>query len=458
MPPLVALTICAILVMGLMYVEHKKSPAVSLALWIPTIWTLIQASRPLGRWFQYTPIGLAAGGASFEAGSPLDRLTLSILILGGLLVLFRRRINWSHIAKDNFYLILICFYAGMSILWSEIPSVSFKRWFRLVGDILIALVVLSERMPLQALESIMRRCAYVLIPFSLVLVRYFGHLGRDYSRWSGGEMWTGVTVQKNSLGQLCALSIFILIWALLRDWRSGKLRGNALQTFADVLVIGIAIYLLRGPGGAYSATSISILFFGLGILFFLSKRANFAGFAARHLRAFAVSLVLIFVFFYELVMSVVLPVLGREETLTGRTELWAPIIEFASQSPFIGTGYGGLWAPENREMEKIFGSQFIIANAHSGYLAVYLELGIIGIVVLSLFLLAYCAKVRREIAHSFEWGVLGMCLLPMSLLINYTEVSYMQSQSYFWSIMVLVMIVFTAANLEKETTYYDMQE
>ena len=265
MPPSIALAFCTILVIVLLYVEHRRNRDASLALWVPTVAMLIYASRPLARWF-----------SSGEGN--LDPVVLTILILLAVSILLTRRINWAWILSDNFWLILLLLYAAVSISWSEIPFVSFKRWFRLTGGFLVALVVLSEPKPLQALESIFRRCAYVLVPFSLVLVKYFPHLGRDYGRWSGLTMWTGVTTQKNSLASLCAISALLVIWTLLREWRTKKLFQNQLQNSADILVLGIALFLLFGAGDSYSATSTGILIIGITVLLAASRKKEFRPF------------------------------------------------------------------------------------------------------------------------------------------------------------------------------------
>src|SRR6185295_15795045 len=170
MPSIVSLIICVIVVMVLLRIEHKRNSLASHALWLPTLWMLFCGSRPIGAWFQDHSI---SSDANIEAGSPLDRLVLSILIIVALLILIRRKISWSSALRDNFWLILLFLYMGISVSLSEIPFVSFKRYFKAIGDILMAFVVLSEQRPLQALESILRRSAYVLLPFSLMLIKYF---------------------------------------------------------------------------------------------------------------------------------------------------------------------------------------------------------------------------------------------------------------------------------------------
>ena len=69
----------------------------------------------------------------------------------------------------------------LSLLWSDYPFVGFKRWFKSLGDPLMALVIVSERYPAAALTSVLRRCAFLLLPLSVVFIKYFPALGR------GGE-------------------------------------------------------------------------------------------------------------------------------------------------------------------------------------------------------------------------------------------------------------------------------
>lgn len=437
MPPTAALIICVVFVVGLLRIEHQRNLAASHALWIPTFWTLLCGSKPLGIWFESkVPSG------SYEAGSPLDRLVLSILILLALLVLFRRKIDWSRILKDNFWLVFLYLYLAFSILWSDFPYISFKRWIKLAGMIPMALVVLSESSPLEALESVLRRCAYVLIPFSLLLIKYFPLLGVAFNRWTGVRMWVGVTPQKNGLGMICALSVFFLIWAAYRNWKSGEFLKSRSHTIADGLVLGIALLLLRGPGDAYSATSISVLVVGIVSMLLLYRRKNFARRIAANLKFIVVGLAIIYLLLGNALLPMVTSLLGRDNSLTGRTDIWRAVLDVASRHPLLGTGYGNFWGLENE-----ISSTFPVDQAHNGYLGVYLELGIVGIVLLSAFLLGFCAKIRRQLSFIFDWGVFGISFLFMVLLWNYSEHTFLRP-GFLWTILVFVMIVFSASCLQ----------
>jgi O-antigen ligase len=400
---------------------------------------LIMGSRPVGSWFAPRLVV-----SNVAAGSPYDRLVLGILILFAIFILIQRKIEWSQILKDNRWLIVLYLYAGLSILWSDFTFVSFKRWIKLSGAIPIALVVLTEQQPLQALESVFRRCAYVLIPLSLVLVKYFLQFGVAFDRWSGQVMQVGVTTHKNSLGELCAFSAFILLWATLRKWRSGELLKSRSQTFADILVIGIALFLLHGYGESYSATSIAVLIIGVVSLLVFSRTENLTRFTATHLKAVMISIILIVILFGALLLPTITSFLGRDESLTGRTLIWQSVLDVASRNYILGVGYGGFWGFENE-----ITSEYRVGQSHNGYLEIYLQIGIVGIIALFAFLLEFCGKIKRELHHVFDWGVIGICFLLMVMLYNYTEASFLKT-SYMWTITVFLTVVFSAACLPQQ--------
>ena len=372
-----------------------------------------------------------------ESGSPLDRLVLGILIVLALLVLSRRKIDWSRVWHDNSWLILLHIYLGVSILWSEFQFISFKRWIRLCGVILIALVILSEQNPLKSLESVFRRCAYVLVPFSLLLVKYFPNLGVAYDNWTGNAMWLGVASQKNGLGLTCALVSLLIIWSFHREWRAGTLLRNRWQTIGDGLVLAIALFLLGGFRGNYSATSVGILIMGTGSLLFLFRSKKYVKHMATILIA-VVAFVLVSLLFMDSMTSSVTSAFERDTSFTGRTDIWNAVLKVASGNPWFGVGYGGYWGLADQEIFRTLRVQ----EAHSGYLEVYLEGGIVGVILFVAFLLSYYWRALREFNYAYDWAVFGVCILLMILAENFTESVFIRP-NYFWNIMVFVTVAFS---------------
>jgi len=410
--PLLALLLCTAFVLFLLWIERRALRGVSSALWIPTLWMLIVASRPLPTWF-YIAGDFNRGN---ESGSELDRWVLTALAVAAIIVLVRRRTNWWGSLRAHKWLLLLLAYMFVSTVWSEITLIALKRWIRELIVVVMALVIMSEVNPRDALASLLRRCAYVLVPFSVVLIRYYPSLGRVYGKWSGIEMWTGVTGQKNHLGRLCMISILFLLWVLHRRWRERpRVGGGRYQSLGDVSTILVALYLLVG---SHSSTSLATL--GLGITTFLGMRL----FRSWKLPVPQAGLLAVVIFL--IVLGVSTPFLGgatvtdyagwlgRDTTLTGRTEVWADVLPAIKQEPLLGYGLGSFWTDARRQ-------RYEIPTAHNGYLDILLELGEVGLVFYAVWLLSCTRQLHRTLAQDYDWASLGICLFLMSLVYNITE-------------------------------------
>ncbi len=427
--PELALLLCTIFVLFLLRLERKQSPEVSHALWVPTVWMLVIASKPLAIWFG------TVGGT--ESESPLDQIFLSGLLCFGLYVLFRRRFNWSGAVKENSWLMLLIGYMLVSILWSDIPLISFKRWIRELIAVVMAFLVASEPSPRQAVQTVIRRTVYILVPFSPVLIKYFPQYGRQYAPWSGKEMWTGVTMQKNDLGRLCLIGAFFLIWTLVRRWKRRDVPVGKYQTRVDVFLLIVTFWLLKGPPGAYSATAIAALAVGLAIfagLLWMEK-------GGMHLGANTLTIMMALVMVYG-VAALMLgglgsgelsATLGRDATLTGRTEAWGRLLSSAMRQPILGGGFGSMWTPRTRAV-------YNISEGHSGYLDVLLELGFVGLCLVSMYLLSCLRRAHRELSHDFCWGILWICYLMMAALHNITETSFNSLASQLTAVLLFLAV------------------
>ena len=262
MPPPLAFFLCTAFVIVLLRIGRRECEGVSTAAWIPTLWMLAIASKPLGIWFG------TAGSA--ESGSVLDRLLLVALAAAATAVLARRVRLWTPGLTQHLALLVLLTGMLVSTLWSEIPFIALRRWFREGIVLIMALLILSEEHPRRALSSVLRRSAYILIPYSVMLIKYFPQFGVDYARWSGLQMWVGVTLHKNTLGRLCLVSAFFLIWALFQRAGEPRREGTRLAWWADLSVLLLSLFLLGGAEDAYSATSLGT--FGAGLVFYLWLR------------------------------------------------------------------------------------------------------------------------------------------------------------------------------------------
>ena len=435
MPPKLAFILCTAFVAYLLKLDYHRFKEQSVTIWIPTIWILYCASKNFALWSGTYNYDIENITAAIIAGSPMDRNFLSVLIVIGLLILARRKIDWNQVFKDNQWLFLLFLYMLVSILWSDYPFVSLKRWIRVSGTIVMALVVLTGPSPLAGIEAIFRRMIYILIPFSMLLVKYYPEYGVQYGRWSGEPMWTGTAIGKNELGVLCMISALFLIWTWARRRKQKEISLAKYETMTHVVLLGLTFWLLRGPGGAFSATSVVVLIIGLAALFTLRRLKPNA-----NVRAMACVFLLVTVVAYFSIdfLDVITSLTGRDSTLTGRTDLiWSPLISIAMKHPVLGVGYGGFWMhPIVIDPVKLM----TVNEAHNGYIDVFIELGTVGLILLAVVIVAFFRKATEVFKNDIEWGSFLLAILLMSLLHNITESSFLKSTLLVWNILVILMV------------------
>ena len=187
-----------------------------------------------------------------EDGDPLNRATSSLLILLATGILISRSFKWDIFFSSNLALMIFLLFGLLSFLWSDFPLVSLKRWFRDLGNYLVILVVLSDRRPLEAVRALLRRLCYLLIPLSILLVRYYLPIGRAYSPWTGATEYVGVATSKNMLGVACLISGLFFFWDTVARWPNRKERRTRRIILVNAAFISMTLWLLNLSSSATS--------------------------------------------------------------------------------------------------------------------------------------------------------------------------------------------------------------
>src|SRR5271157_1608041 len=161
MPPHIAAIVYALVIVGLFWLDREQNARTSTANWIPVVWISLACSRSLSQWLQLgSPIDPAN---QVLEGNPIDRLVYTGLLAVGLIVLATRKRQVGKLLRANTPILLFFLYCAVSLLWSDYPDVAFKRWTKALGDLVMVLVVLSDREPSVAVSRLLARTAYVLI-------------------------------------------------------------------------------------------------------------------------------------------------------------------------------------------------------------------------------------------------------------------------------------------------------
>jgi O-antigen ligase len=430
--PLIATVIYVLGIFGLFWLDRHPDEHTSKALWIPVIWLAICASRPVSSWVRSGP--LMDLRVQYLEGSPLDAAIWAVLLVAGLIVLLWRVRATTEFVNVNFALILYFAYCGVSILWADYPFVSFKRWIKASGDVVMILVVLTDNNKLLAIRRLLTRVSFVLIPVSVLLIKYYPYIGRTYNPWSWEPMYSGVTTGKNLLGMTCLLGGLASLWSLLLAHALPKGKERRRRMLAHGVILLTVLWLLHI---ANSMTSLACLGLSSVVMLFMRRAKPVPSPLRIHVAVTVVVLVTLFALFLDS-SGVLVRGLGRDPTLTCRRQIWNAVLVNSSDS-LMGAGFESYWMGDRmgRVWKTIGSGAEGIQEAHNGYLEVYLNLGWVGITLLALVqLVAY-----RRIVAAFRWCP-DVALLMLSYFV--TAITYGSTEAAF-RMMAPVWISFLLA-------------
>jgi exopolysaccharide production protein ExoQ len=440
LPPTVALLLTLGLIVYLFRRDIREKPNVSGALWLPLLWLLLNCSRSPSMWLNILglPVSVPVSGSA-EEGSPLDAFFLLALITAGFCILLRRQVNLSEIVRTNGWLIALLAYCFISIAWSDYPFISFKRWIKSIGHPMIALIVLTEPDPVEAPIRLMKRCAYVVVPVSILFIKYYPVWGRYYEAWTGLAMNKGIAVTKNMLGADCMLLGLFFFWYSLQIWRTERSRWRTCELW---LAIGFLLMIGWLFHQAHSATGLTCFLAGVMVMMLVRARS-----VDKRLIEMYLLITGTFVVVAELAFGIsgqLSETLGRGSTLSGRTILWAELLKLHT-NPILGTGFESFWL--GKRLEKLEGIFFFIPNeAHNGYLEIYLNLGLLGLAIVIALIVATYWKIRGDLFRDLEWGRYRLGLLAAVVLYSLTEAGF-RSFHPVWLVFCMIAMEYSQSRL-----------
>ncbi len=433
MNPSLASLVYACGIAGLFYLDSDKSIRTSKALWLPVLYLWAVGSRPLSVWLGITP---AEGTNIQRDGSPVDAAFFGILLIAAICVLVYRGRRALTFLKANLPILIYFLFCLFSIVWSDFPGPAFKKWIKAIGDLAMILIVITDEQPVAALRRLFSRTGFILMPLSLLFIKYYPDLGRAYDQWTGAQTFTGVALDKNIFGVTIFVLLLGAVWrvlALLWSDEMPRHRGRHLLAQGTLLVLGALLLI-----DANSVTSSVCFVMGAGLMLTTRLKLMRRNPAAVHVLVLGLAVTVGLVMLLGGGASAA-QALGRNPTLTGRTDIWAAVIPMAP-NPLVGAGFESFWLStrvSERLAELIPGLP--LNEAHDGYIEVYLNIGWVGLGLIGLILID---GYRRSVKAFRREPAIGSLLLVYIL----TEVVYSITEAGFrmldpiWIFFLLAVI------------------
>lgn len=251
--------------------------------------------------------------------------------------------------------------------------------------------------------------------------------------WSQALLFDGGRIQ-GIQGNANLLAITALIALIVGFARSIAGRGNRLGLIFWSIV-GVAVLLLTRSSTVLIATV------AVGVVTLV------AWFARRGSgRRRTITLVAFVPFLAAVVATAVafreplLDLLGKSDDLSHRLDIWASVANLAIEHPVAGWGWVSYWAPwvePFRHLAVFNGVTYL--QAHNAWLDIFLQLGIIGLVVMGLYVLT---TIMRSWSYALD-GPRANALLPLAIVTALLVQSLAESRLLIeigWALLVIVSI------------------
>jgi O-antigen ligase len=284
------------------------------------------------------------------------------LALAGFVVWATASWVWSS-DRSGTQIVLLTFVSQVIVAWCCGSFLTLRSWHRLTTLVAKALCVLT-------------------VAFLVVAPGLSTRPAED-----GAPGWHGPFSHKNGLGSF-------LVLALLCFWFD---RGMKRSHRICWLAVG-AILLV----GSQSSTAMTLALVSVAALIWQSQTGRHAPLWRRiswlaGLLAVLASVGLILITKFDVVTGL----LGRGSSLSGRTNIWSVVVERIQEKPFTGWGFGGVWRPESLPSQQMWQEmRFHAYHAHSGYLDLLLQVGVVGLLLYLTFAFATLRRHWRARAQS----------------------------------------------------------
>jgi len=406
---------------GLWYLDRERTVRVSKALWLPGIWIGIIGSRPLSAWFVSGPTTYVQ-----TEGSPLDAAIFGVLVALAIGVVIRRKNRTRALLRDNWPIMIYFVFGLASLVWSYHPDITFKHWFKAIGDVAMVLVITTDAQPMAAIRRLGSRLAMLLFPTSVLFIKYYDSIGRGYTD-SGSLMNTGVTTNKNSLGLIVLVISLVVLWNVhsLLVQRDAANRSRRLWAQGTLLALGLLLFYM-----ADCSTGKACFVLGGFLIIALNLRQIRRHPARVHVLCALILVAAAFMFLLD-GQTGVANALGRQSNISGRTEIWDAVIPTVP-NPLVGAGFESFWvSPSVLTFQRTlldwgwFPPLVKVLNeAHNGYIEVYLNLGWIGVSLIALILLGGYWRAYKAFRRDQRIGSLFLAYIAVGAVYSITEAGF----------------------------------
>lgn len=281
-------------------------------------------------------------------------------------------------------------------------------------------VVIGVTLPPERLLRALLTILFVILSLSVlwaVFLPAYGTMGGET-----GQVWRGLFLAKNAFGWVAALVMVLAISAYRPGYR---------RLPAATILVALVCLLFSGSKGALVA-AVAAATYGFCVPRLMRRVTP----------GFGIGIVLVgglcALVFIALALPLILDLLGRDITLTGRTSIWKTYFLSMSDTPWLGLGPGAYTklSPVTSVLAARLSNFGSIVTPHSIFLGVLGDGGLFGLVAF-LGLMTYVTLIAPAVRRGHLWmlsGNIGFLILVAGLV----ETHEVFSPGPGWFLLILL--------------------
>lgn len=324
--------------------------------------------------------------------------------------------------------------AVMSLAWSEDVSLTLRRSGSLVLTTAFALWLAFRFTPTQIFRLVVIMAVAIVIANFAVIQLWPSrgiHQASDVINPQHAGKWRGLFGHKNDFGRLISLVIAILAIAFFL--RTGGPRWRWI--FLPLIALSV-LMIARSQSSQAAMLSATV---PTAVVALLAMR-NMSPTGRSVLLVVALPFAVIAALSAQLVFEYVLGLLGRDATLTGRTEIWEGVILSLRETAVLGGGYGAGWQIVGDRLAALTGIE--VGHAHNGFLDLVVDIGTVGLVITLIFMLWLGALAFRYLMQGVrpEISALALAMVIFAFVGNVAGSFLLLHNSVFWVLPVVTFV------------------
>jgi exopolysaccharide production protein ExoQ len=356
-----------------------------------------------------------------------DNIIVNLLILSVLAILVPARLtSILQLCRTQKVFVAIGAWVSFSFFWSQFPKVSLEWAPIAVLNILFAFYLYECFEPDQQI-SFLLLIGWICLTLSVFLALFFPQYGVDIG---ATHPWRGMYPQKNMCSMVTTFFLLCGVYAPAASVTSKLFR--AIYISASIVVI----IMTQSATGKLVLALLVVYFVFTTVISKLSRNDRTAPLIL------GAALAVLFACASLLYAKQISIFMGKDPTLTGRTQIWNSIESSILKRPILGYGYRAYWRGYEGESANVSLSNYwAVTSAHNGLLEIWLTLGVVGVTLIVYSLLKSVRNafkcLRATNSRYFAWCA---AVVFLTIITNVDEGEILIPNSLLWILYVLASI------------------